>query len=85
MTAWFGKSWGAPACDEDEHVATPVGAPCERCKKPIEAEDQGVMMPLVSLDEFDEGSVSMIAYHLQCFLDGMFCPGCPRCKPEKFN
>jgi hypothetical protein len=81
MTAWFGKSWGAPACEEDEHVETPVGVACARCKKPIEADDQGVTMPLISLDR----SVSILAYHLQCYLDGIICPGCPRCKPEKFN
>ena len=84
MTAWFGKSWGAPACEEDEHVETPVGVACARCKKPIEADDQGVTMPLVE----QKGNLffsRMLAYHLQCHLDGIICPGCPRCQPERFN
>lgn len=82
MTAWFGSDWGAPACDPEEHVGTPVGEPCERCREPIKAGDRGVTMPLVALDG---KSARMIAYHLQCHLDGIICPGCPRCQPEKFS
>ena len=81
MSGWFGKSWGAPVCDEDDHFATPVGAPCERCKKPIQADDQGIIMPLADVNR----SVLLLAYHLQCYLDGIICPGCPRCRPEQFH
>lgn len=77
MTQWFGKSWGAPCCEEDEHVATPVLSLCARCQEPILEGQQGVVMPLV-----DCGRATTIAKHLDCFLRGILPhgPECPHCR-----
>lgn len=81
MTQWFGKSWGAPCCEEDEHVATPLWAKCSRCQEPIRDGDQGIVMPLVSMVG-DAYTGTLIAYHLDCFLGGILPhgPECPRCR-----
>lgn len=78
MTQWFGKSWGAPCCAEDEHVATPVWERCSRCREPIMPDDQGMVMPLVA--EF--GSVERISTHLDCYLKQInpHGPDCPHCR-----
>ncbi len=78
MTQWFGKSWGAPCCEEDEHVPTPLWARCSRCQESIVDGDQGVVMPLVTLT----GDCELIAQHLDCFLKGILPhgPDCPHCR-----
>ncbi len=59
---WFGKSWGAPICDPEDHTATPLG-PCAKCEKPICENDQGLVVPhLEESGAFDRG------WHLDCFL-----------------
>lgn len=61
---WFGESWGAPINEDTPHAPTPVTAPCERCKKPIEENDRGVLIPMLGApDERLE-----VAYHLRCWL-----------------
>lgn len=65
MSSWFGASWGAPACDPEFHVETPVGAVCTRCDQAIRVTDQGVVLPLLSADL---NVTASIAYHLDCFL-----------------
>jgi hypothetical protein len=82
---WFGKPWGAPVCKMTPHCRTPVDMPCARCKVPIKAGDQGMTMPCVGLTDDDETTVTTIAYHLQCYLDTVICPGCARCQPLRFN
>ena len=42
---WFGKPWGAEACDPASHVETPVGEICMWCDEPIAEEDRGFLMP----------------------------------------
>ena len=78
MTGWFGESWGAPACDPEEHVATPVGKSCIGCDELIKAGDQGVTMPLVRLNL----PAMMIAYHLDCYLKKIMphTRECVRCR-----
>lgn len=81
MTQWFGESWGAPCCKEDEHVPTPVGASCARCKEPIRIGDQGMISPLIEM----VGGIFTgrpIAHHLDCFLKGILPhgPECPHCR-----
>jgi hypothetical protein len=70
MTKWFGDSWGAPVCEPDEHVETPVGRRCfghdhmhAKRIELIEEDDQGVMIPFLSFD-----GPTTIAYHLDCWL-----------------
>lgn len=46
---WFGRSWNAPICQPEERVDSPVGRPCLGCNLPILAEDQGVMLPFMSI------------------------------------
>jgi hypothetical protein len=61
---WFGKSWGAPICDEVEHVATPVGAKCMHCDQEIDRNAQGFLVPHLDLD----AASSECPWHLDCFL-----------------
>jgi hypothetical protein len=77
MTQWFGKSWGAPCCEEDEHVPVPVNELCARCRELILEGDQGVVMPFVEL-----GREGTLAFHLDCYLKGLLPhgPECPRCR-----
>lgn len=86
MTQWFGKSWGAPCCEEDEHVPTPLSARCVRCIEPILEGHQGIVTPLVSLD----GASTLVAYHLDCYLKGILphgpeCPHCRGVEPSKHS
>lgn len=78
MVGWFGKSWGAPACEEEEHLPTPVGEPCARCVEPILVGHQGVIMGAYS----EEKGPHAVAYHLDCYLRGLLPHGadCPRCR-----
>lgn len=32
---WFGRSWGAPVCDPEDHEETPLEARCGKCDVPI--------------------------------------------------
>jgi hypothetical protein len=77
VTQWFGKSWGAPCCEEDEHVPTPVNELCARCRELLLEGDQGVVMPFVAL-----GQAGFLAYHLDCYLKGILPhgPECPHCR-----
>lgn len=73
---WFGKSWGAPCCEPEDHTDTPVGRHCFRCDELILVGDQGVSTPLVHKD-----SVITTHEHLECFLrrirpHGRECPYC---------
>lgn len=78
---WFGRSWGAIALRFEEHVVTPVGAPCLACKAPIQSYDRGVIMPFVPL----AAALEMHPMHLGCFLQSIHpCGGCHRCKPDKY-
>lgn len=72
---WFGESWGAPACDPDRHVDTPVGEKCLRCQRAIAEDDQGFMMPLVTMTE-----TTVCAYHVDCLIAAVTpCGGCELC------
>ena len=68
---WFGESWGAPVCDPEQHVETPVGMVCighdhlhsDRSAF-IVAGDQGVTMPYVRRT----APLVWVAFHLECWL-----------------
>lgn len=77
----FGKSWGAPICEDLEVIEPPVGLPCSSCNRPIGPKDSGVVMPLV--EEVDSvWRTREIPQHLGCFLDGVIPhgPECERCR-----
>ena len=78
MNRWFGDSWGAPCCEEDEHVPTPVGESCARCREMNRMGDQGIVSPLVLVG----GKLDVIAHHLDCYLKGILPhgPECPHCR-----
>jgi hypothetical protein len=69
MMRWFGPSWGAPINRHCKQAPTPIDDLCARCEAPIADGDQGVMMPLITMD-----GVGMIAYHLGCFLESVGVP-----------
>lgn len=78
MSGWFGESWGAPVCEEDNHLPTPVGAFCLSCEEAIEPTDAGVVTAQSGLDELaaalDPSDVllvdghRLVAHHLPCHL-----------------
>lgn len=41
---WFGESWGAPICDEDYHVETPIGRKCIYTDQTIRHDDRGFIV-----------------------------------------
>jgi hypothetical protein len=53
---WFGKSWGAPICEEDDHIDIPIGKPCIHCEEIIVDGDQGIT------------TRQGYSYHLDCHL-----------------
>jgi hypothetical protein len=59
---WFGKSWGAPVCDPDTHVAVPVGESCVHCDEQINMRDAGVILPYASPPPLE------FFYHKNCWL-----------------
>jgi hypothetical protein len=68
---WFGKSWGAPVCEPDEQVETPIGRPCAHdCGKEISAGDRGVVLPYYGRTS----EPADLAYHLGCFLRSIGIP-----------
>ena len=82
MSGWFGKSWGAPCCEPEEHFATPVREPCLYCGELILAGDQGLLMPIVNPDE---RSARVAAAHLDCYLKRILPhgPDCPHCRGKE--
>lgn len=78
---WFGTSWGAPCCDPEDHVPTPIGRPCLRCREPIRDGDQGLISPLISMvGDVYTGSIEPT--HIDCFLKTVLPhgPECPHCR-----
>lgn len=59
MNKWFGKAWGAPVCDIDYHIETPVGAHCLYCDETIEADDRGMTTNCEGQEQPE---------HLECFM-----------------
>lgn len=82
---WFGKNWGAPACDPNDHAPTPVGQLCMRCREPILIGQQGILMPFVHYIEGTTGHVTIEPTHLDCFLRKMrpHGPECPHCRGKE--
>lgn len=76
MEHWFGQSWGAPCCEPELHMPTPVGKLCARCREPILVGDQGIVSPFASIE------TGKLVYHLDCYLKGILPHGadCPRCR-----
>lgn len=63
---WFGESWGAPVCDPEDHIETPVDEVCpgRLCvRKIIREGDRGISVPWVH-----DGFVDTLDWHLNCFL-----------------
>jgi hypothetical protein len=66
---WFGKSWGAPICDDSQNVRTPEGEICPECGEPIKTGQQGFILPYTHTNTVGEvGWVDNLSYHLDCFL-----------------
>lgn len=60
---WFGEDWGAPCCDPQQHVGTPMGCRCMECRTPIGEQDQG----FTTVTYVQEERIA-VAYHRVCFL-----------------
>lgn len=60
---WFGHSWGAPICDQAEHLPTPIGERCLDCEEVFKGGDQGLTFPGVH-----DGAVELRSMHIGCFL-----------------
>jgi len=76
---WFGASWGAPFCEADEHIETPVGETCVHCDEPIAENDQGIVYangPIAHLNCFlrgIHGSLAHIEKRCSCYVPGATC------------
>jgi hypothetical protein len=70
LNGWWGENWGAPVCEEDRHLPTPVGEDCDyfRCGEPINAGDQGVTMPLLERNGPNGWKTRPLHMHLDCYL-----------------
>jgi hypothetical protein len=64
---WFGESWGAPVCAEEDRVEVPVGRPCLGCGVAIEAGGSGLVIPFLGVEAETEEP-----WHLDCFLRSIF-------------
>jgi hypothetical protein len=80
---WFGESWGAPACDPEDHGATPVGAKCSGCGIDIREGDQGIRIPFMGL--WEEQASDFVDWHLDCWLAHIRPHdfSCPRCRGKQ--
>jgi hypothetical protein len=67
---WFGESWGAPVCQEAEHVDTPVDHACLYCGQMIDEDDSGFEMPYLS----EEGP-TITFVHRNCLLRAILPSG----------
>lgn len=65
---WFiPEGWsflGEPPYEPEDQIPVPVGEVCPRCTKPIEAADQGFVIPHIAADL----TVSECAWHQRCML-----------------
>ena len=75
-TRWFGESWGAPVCEPELHVDTPVGMVCighdhlhSHRSAFIVAGDQGVTIPILG-----DPAGHRVVYHLGCWLHEIGAP-----------
>ena len=64
---WFGESWGAPVCEEDRHLGTPVGERCIDCLVEFVDTDQGLSVPFV----YEVGSMTLTHHHHACWMRGL--------------
>lgn len=70
---WFGEPWNPNCCAPESRVDTPVGELCERCKRPIRKDDQGLRIPcLTTLDIVHKlGTMRELSIHIDCFLESV--------------
>jgi hypothetical protein len=66
----FGPFWDAPIARDATPVATPVGAICSLCEEPIAHGDQGIVTPLIYLDEHGKPRSRPAPQHRGCLLLG---------------
>lgn len=78
MEKWFGKSWGAPCCDPEDHTETPVGRRCLLCDEHIRAGDQGLLTGCFRAAT----GFSIEPIHLDCYLKKIrpHGPECVHCR-----
>ena len=60
---WFGPSWGAAICQEEEHIDVPIGCWCGHCEEEVAAGDRGVCVA--------NGEGFEAPMHLECFMRGV--------------
>ena len=64
---YFGKNWGAPVCEDCEHVNTPVGKICLYCGEPIVESDRGLLLPQGCISDEVRDPVNC-PIHLECMI-----------------
>jgi hypothetical protein len=62
---WFGSGWDHPDLLMGNHVRTPAGRACLECGRPIEADDQGLVVNLASDCEV-EAHLTFHPVHRSC-------------------
>lgn len=58
-SGWFGKSWDALICTNEDHVHTPIGKSCKRCGEVFVDGDQGIT------------NSQCYSWHKECYLRGI--------------
>lgn len=61
---WFGESWGAPACQPQDHTETPVGKLCGHCEEMVHQGDCGFLQTAVMSGH----NTHEVAFHLECHM-----------------
>lgn len=68
---WFGPSWGAPVCEPERHLDTPMDELCIDCLVPFTEGDSGLSVPFV----YEVGGWTLTHHHIACFRRGLLpCP-----------
>lgn len=67
-TRWFGESWGAPVCREDNHDPIPVGHLCQACRLAIKEGDTGF---LVYHLDYAKGYGEFMPWHQRCLIESI--------------
>jgi len=84
---WFGKNWGAPACEARNHAKTPVGELCARCYEPILVGHRGILR--AHIEDIVEGQAhyTVRPIHLDCVLASHrpHGPECPHCRGKDID
>jgi hypothetical protein len=77
---WFGADWGAPVCEPEQHIPTPVGKTCLGCERQVLAGQRGIVMaagngiPHAFDLDVNKHVYRVCVYHLECHIESVLGP-----------